>query len=200
MSVVSNGSGNHAGKKPRAKTLLCFTHLSTGACIYGDHCCFIHDHRLNGDVLPSTSLEQRNAVDHKIREDPLYWPPTFYSQKQDEYWLDPKIIYHDDLRYKSVSSIWHHFLSTMHNDPQLMDDSANFPKNSLTNRQRLPVFRALAETPAGPPKHLRLAQRQHAVHKHLAPRMKSTSSIEPDLYLPFSHRQQPLTPTTMRCA
>lgn len=158
-SSVDSGDNSHSGKVEQYssrysgrnqaggnKCLPCFTHLSTGACIYGDHCCFIHDRRIAGNCLPNTTLDQRNHVDHKIRDDPIYWPPSLHSSRSGEYILDPKIVYHDDLRYKSVYSIWSFFVNTMVTEGQGdLPEWDNYPVNPVTKRERLSVFTTLAE-------------------------------------------------------
>lgn len=126
------------------KCLPCFTHISTGACIYGDHCRFIHDKNLFCESLPNTTLEQRNNVDHKIRDDPIYWPPSFYPNVIDEYTLDNKIVFHDDLRYKAIYTMWGYFVGVVSAGNRIAQWS-NEAENPLTRRQRLPVFAALAD-------------------------------------------------------
>jgi hypothetical protein len=151
FSVISSSSSQEEssthGKVERrhakgAKCLPCFTHISTGACIYGDFCRFIHDRNLSSHSLPNTTLEQRNNVDHKIRDDPIYWPPAFNPHVMDEYTLDHKIVFHDDLRYKSIYSMWSFFIGAVSNSNE---DWPNYSQNPLTKRERLPVFQQLAE-------------------------------------------------------
>lgn len=137
----SHGKHDRRGQKG-VKCLPCFTHISTGACIYGEHCRFIHDKNIFSNSLPNTTLEQRNNVDHKIRDDPIYWPPSFHSNIVDEYTLDKKIVFHDDLRYKAIFSMWGYFVGTVSQEPRLWQ---NLPENPMTKRQRLPVFQQLAD-------------------------------------------------------
>ena len=142
-SSLDDGHGKHERRGQKGvKCLPCFTHISTGACIYGEHCRFIHDKNIFSTSLPNTTLEQRNNVDHKIRDDPIYWPPSFHSNIVDEYTLDKKIVFHDDLRYKAIFSMWGYFVGTVSQEPRLWQ---NLPENPMTKRQRLPVFQKLAD-------------------------------------------------------
>lgn len=180
-------------KAQKGKCLPCFTHISTGSCLYGDHCRFIHDHHVASHHMANTTLEQRNNVDHKIRDDPIYWPPAFHPSVVDEYTLDPKIIFHDNLRYKSVFSMWTYFVGSISSTSR---DWPNYGENPMTKRERLPVFLKLADGIAAESKNIPsvlsyatvIKASAAAHHKNKLPR---TTAISLSSKRKLSHRHLP---------
>jgi hypothetical protein len=138
-------NNNFMNKKKR--THPCFAMLATGCCDFGAACCFLHDQRVGNkegfDKFESTVVWRKNHVNHQGKDDIFHWPASCSS---DEYSFDHKVMYHSDLKYKSLASMWINFLRVLDDDRRQsdIDREAMLDINTVTTRRRLPMLKSLA--------------------------------------------------------
>jgi hypothetical protein len=140
-------ANNIAGSNKKKRTHPCFSFLATGSCDFGPSCCFLHDSRVSGpdflDKYEGMLTWRKNHVNHQTKDEIFHWPASCNSE---EYAFDHKVMYHSDLKYKSLASMWMNFLKVMEEDVSHLEEESASELNPVTGRTRLNIFKTLALT------------------------------------------------------
>ena len=99
---------------------LCFTHVSTGFCPYGNRCDFIHDPRVSGEIKSGTKLK-----DIKTNDNLVYWPKNNKKSKSPNIEYEVSCTQNKD---KYTKSIWNSFVKYLDNDTSCTKENRNFNK------------------------------------------------------------------------
>ena len=100
---------------------LCFTHVATGHCPYGNRCSFIHDPRISGEVKSKTKLK-----DFKTNDSLVYWPKNIKKSKSPNIEYEVSTIHEKD---KYTKYIWNSFIKYISDDSYSTKENRNLNKN-----------------------------------------------------------------------
>lgn len=162
-SRVSSSSASSTEADFEFRRLPCRTFVATGRCPYRDHCCYLHDPRVECFNYKLTT-RRRNKCDAVY--DAFFWPPAEGisadsppSSSRVEYSI-PAPRAEDDAYFQAhdrgIYSLWMHFVDFCLVCQEIADDlppgvdaarcyvARDTFLNQYTQQPRLPVFRALS--------------------------------------------------------